>query len=68
MTAGGDLSALPVARLLERMARHLQAQQEHPVGSALWAGAVLGAARCREEFDRRLVEEIVRAVRERDED
>lgn len=64
MTA--DLSGVPEARILAMMARHLQQRAEYPLGSPLWAAAVLGYDECRRELDRRLLEYIVQATAERD--
>jgi hypothetical protein len=47
------------------MSRHLQARMAHPVGSALWMDAVTGYADCQAELDRRLLQHIMKVVRER---
>ena len=60
-----DLTGLPEDRILARMARHLQARMEHPVGSWLWAEAVTDYADCKAELDRRLLQLVLKAARER---
>lgn len=61
-----DLSSLPEDRILKMMAVHLAARREHRAGSVLWAKAVLDYDRLKGELDRRLMEAIVDAVRERE--
>jgi hypothetical protein len=61
-----DLSGLPEDRILRMMAVHLEARQAHPVGSVLWAKAVLDYDRLKGELDRRLTAVIVEAARERE--
>lgn len=63
MNAGADLSDVPEDLILRRMARHLRARAMHPVGSALWACAVLGYDECKREMNRRLIEHVVKAAK-----
>jgi len=62
---GDDLTGLPEDRILAMMSRHLQARMAHAVGSALWMDAVTGYADCQAELDRRLLQHIMKVVRER---
>jgi hypothetical protein len=66
--AGDDLTALPDEQVLRRMARHLAARREHPVGTVLWAQAVLGYEECARELSRRAHDQVMEALRERGED
>ena len=61
-----DLSGLAEDRILKMMAVHLKARRQYPVGSTLWAKAVLDYDRLKAELDRRLTVAIVDAVRERE--
>lgn len=61
-----ELAALPDDRVMKMMARHLGARGEYPIGSVLWARAVLAYEQCRREMDRRMIEHVVEAARKRD--
>lgn len=60
-----DLTGLPDDQVMVRMAACLKARGRLPVGSRRWATAVLGYEECKREMDRRLIEHVVEAARER---
>ena len=60
------LQDMPDDHVFALMAFHLKARGENPVGSILWGYAVLGYENCKRELDRRLIERIVEAARERE--